>query len=266
MRSKERRWNLAGAIAPGVVGLLALSGCVTTDGPAYVSDLLNEYDLPALARDPSLAAVADWRTLKKPSEEIRQDFALNGSTYRVASTTRDSAHLVVWKTDETGPEPFNANRIATGFGCVHLQRRPPAIRAKVEDCPASVPETAESYDTSWGRDANAVARAVGGDGDAQSEVSWLMHHVEGGMPRTTAPDPALIISAVRRVVRDPSTDASLEDVAVNGQTLSATLDVTVTAPDAIDPAASQRARACFAMKVELDLSETNGYFFPTPCP
>lgn len=266
MRNQVRGSHLVGAIAPAVVGLLALSGCVTTDGPAYVSNLLEEYDLPALARDPLLAAVADWRTLKDPSEVIREDFARTGSTYRVASATRDSVHLVVWKTDATGPEPFNANRIATGFGCVHLQRRAPAIWADVEDCPASVPETAESGYTSWGRDADAVAAAASGYTDAESEVSWLMHHVEGGMPRTTAPDPSLIIDAVRRVIRQPDTEASLKDVAVDGQTLSATLDVTVTAPDAIDPAASQRARACFAMTVELDLSDTNGYFSPTPCP
>lgn len=266
MKSRGPRFNLAAATTAAAVGLFALGGCVTTDGPAYVSDHLTEYDLPALAHDPLLAAVADWKTLEDPSEEIREAWAMKGSTYRVASATRNSVHLVVWKTDATGPEPFNANRVATGFACVHLQRRPAGISAQVEDCPESVPESAESGYTSWGRDADAVAETYIVQDLADSEVSWLMHHVEGGMPRTTSPDASLIIDAVRRVVREPHVDASLEEVLVNGQTLSATLDVTATAPDAIDPAASQRARTCFAMKVELDLSEANGYFSPTPCP
>lgn len=264
MLGRGRRSSFAARLAGIGAVLAALAGCAG-DGRGYVSEQLAETYLPALADDPAVAAVADWRALKHPDRGVREDFVTRGSTYRVASATRDSADLVVWMTAPTGAEPFNANRVATGVGCVHLQRDGAAIRAQVKDCPSGLPDTANADDLSWGRDSNAVQAAHGVADTAVSELTWVMNHMPDGTARTTAPEPSFVIASVRKAISSPHVKASLSESALSGRTLSANLDVVATAPDSLDASVARRARACFVMTLNLDQANANEFFSPVPC-
>ena len=222
--------------------------------------------LPHLGVAP-FGGVTDLRDVVRPSDQIRAYFAAQGAVYRVFAADRQQATLVVWQRAATGPEPFNSNRTAVGYGCVILRHeQADIVRSVLSDCPDHVGPPPPAEPASWGRDsaaAAAVEHLVGVD--ASPNPVYLATHRPDGTTSASARTAAAVFAAVRAtrlvvgtMTLEPAPDTG--DCHARGR-----ITVTVTAPDAIEPRLTVTAHGCSAFAVDLSDDVLPVVSEPVPC-
>ncbi|SHH62211.1 hypothetical protein SAMN05443575_4217 [Jatrophihabitans endophyticus] len=233
---------------------VALSACVPSE--RVVSRDMAEYDLPYLGREAVFTSVADWRSLNRPTDAMRDYFG-GGGTYLVVAAQRDRVTLVVWKTDSPYGQPFDGGEKATGHGCVTLSRAPGQpgsrrpVRSVVVPCPDHLGPQPDGFQTSWGRDANAL-QAVQGvltGVDFRTVAYVLPEPYQSPVRRTRAEMLAMIrgtpISRRETLTVEPAARQP------HGR-LVARLSAAATAADAVDTRRSVVARSCGVVDVRLN--------------
>jgi hypothetical protein len=261
-------WSGGRRLAPAIAVIaVLLSGCTLTSGPAEMSSLTRTSLLADVGTFAGFDQVSDWRQLDRPTPQLRRYFEGHHSTYRVIRADLDTAEIAVWQTGGPGPEPFNANRIATGTGCVALHRRPRSVASEVIDCPSPLVEMQpDSTDTSWGRDSEAMRRAAAViEGSIDQEVRCVMTREVGGTPRTTPRTLDEVVAAVHRAVLSEGESFVLSDVRQHAGTVTGLVSAHASAVDPVDTDRTVQARACMRMTVDLDDLHPNFLFTAVSC-
>lgn len=246
-----------------------LSGCGhLSSGPAEVSERIRGSLLPSIGAFSGVDQLPDWRGLDRPTAELREYFDDQRATYRVINASSDFAELAVWQTGPPTGEPFNANRIVTGTGCVALQRQSVSITSTVIDCPSPLAQTQPpSTDLSWGRDSEAMRRAaVLIDGSVDQDVRWLMTKEADGLPRTTTRTLDQVVVAVHLAAVSEGESVILSGVQQQGRIVTGVVTAHASGVDPVDTLRTEQARACSTMTVDLDDVNPNYLFTEIPCP
>lgn len=252
------RWTVVLLLVGCVASALAACG----SGERVVSDDLATYDLPGYAREPPFTSVSDWRRLVRPTQAMRDHFE-PGGTYRVVSAQRDRVTLVVWKTDSPYGQPFDGGEAATGHACVTL-RRTPAVRADVVACPAHLGPRPQTYQTSWGRDSNAVASAASGVTFVDLEVT--AYAVPAPYQRPATHTRAELLAAMRRT-RMPSggrLTVALAPRQAPGR-LRAVGSIHAIGSDAVDVTRTATTHECFVVDMALSGRVPTSVTTTVPC-
>lgn len=268
-----RRWPMLGrsrgqrlVAAMAAITVLFSSGC-TLSGSAETSSRMRTSLLADVGAFAGFDRVSDWRHLDRPTPQLRRYFDGHNSTYRVIDADLDTAELAVWQTLPPGPEPFNANRIATGTGCVALHRQSRSVTSEVINCPSPLVGTQpRSTDTSWGRDSEAMHRAaVVIEGSIDQEVRWTMTRELDGTPRTTPRTLEHVVAAVQRAMPADGEGFALTDVRQHAGTVTGLVTAHASAVDPVDSRATVRAEACMLLTLDLDDLNPNFFFTAVTC-
>lgn len=252
--------------ATALLAVLA-SGCTLESGPAAVSGTMRISLLPNVGAFAGFDQVADWRHLDRPTAKVRDYFDSNQATYRVIDADPHTAQLAVWQTGAPGAEPFNANEIATGTGCVALHRQSGSVASEVIDCPSPLAETQpDSMDASWGRDSEAMSNATGLiKGAIDEEVRWLMTKEPGGVARTTPRTLEQVVATVNQTVPPDGAGFVLSDVQQHHGTVTGLIEAYASGADPVDTRRTVQARACAKMTVVLGNVHPNFLFTDVAC-
>lgn len=269
----RKRRPLVAVVGAALTALLLLSatGCASQEDRdrAAVAKQIRDVVVPILASNEELGALTDLRGVERPNEAIRTLFDNLRSTPRVIEAKPDRALLAIWRTAQSGPEPFNANRSATANACVELLRTAEGLQAGVVDCPRPLTEHEPLGEpaygpVTWARNAEAVAQTSNAASELGREIRWLVFENEdGSKPRTeeriarsienALDERAATIGNHLLRVRVNTTDFTQE-----GQMVAGTLVVTAEVPDATDTEGTVTATCRYAVEADLSITSSEG--------
>ncbi len=235
-----------------LVLVFGLSGC---DAGIDISARL-QGDISRLEKLSEFGELSDLGDLAEPNPDIRSIFTSTGSVYRVIDASVDHALIAVWRVTPPEGESVGDFREFTASACASLDRKGTTVTSTVVDCPHPLAEFAPSAESEfWTRNAASIELAVASAHQLNSDLRWLLFHVDGGGYRS---DEAVSISDVAHTIDSAelstvtgSVDATTTALQQHDNHVTGTITITASAPDETDTQSKTTATVCFALDLDL---------------